>query len=132
MIGPSIRRVRQRPDQREGGGDIKHVHQVPTVDNRVGVTVHVDIELVVVVEDEKHGEANITDSHATVIDLLGVRVSDLKHVARAIGVMRTDTGAVLCQTSQDAPQKYIRRSVDTVDETDVIAARRDGDAEREG
>ena len=112
-----------------GGGGIKRVHQAPTADDRVGVTVHVEIELMVAAGNESRGEANITDVPVTVIGLLGVRGPDLKHVARAVARVRgNNRDAVLRQALQDAPQEDVRRCADTVHESNVIATRRGGDA----
>ena len=69
----------------EGGG---RVHHAPIADGGVGVTVHVKVELVLVVGNESHGKANITDVPVTVIDPLGVRGLYLKHVTRAVARLR--------------------------------------------
>ena len=110
---------------------MKHVHRIPVIDDRFGVTVYVEIKLVVVVGNERHGETNITDLPVAVINLLGVGSPDLKRVARPVGTVRGQPSAVFRQTSQDAPQKNVLRGVGAVDETHFVANGRDGDAGHE-
>ena len=126
-----------RPDDRfdsassnVGDAEIKRVHRARAADDRVGVTVHVEIKHVVVVGNEGHGETNITDFPIAVIDLLGVGGPDLKHVARSVGAVGAQPGAVFRQISQDAPQENVLRSVGTVDKTNLVTNSRDGDAGR--
>ena len=85
----------------------------------------------VVVGNEGHDETDITNLSAAVIGLLGVGGPDLKHVAGVGGAVRAQPGVVFRQTSQDAPQENIFRSVGIVDKTNLVATGRGGDAERE-
>ena len=127
-----------RPDDRPDGtpsnvgeAEIKRLHWTPAASDRVGVTAHVEIKLVVVFGNERQGETNINDLPVAVINLFGVGGLDLKHVARPVGAVRGQPGAVFCQTSQDAPQKNVPRSVGTVDEMNFVASDRDRDVGRE-
>ena len=52
--------------------EIKRVDWIPAVDDRVGVAINMEIELVAVVRDERHSERDITNLPITVVGLFGV------------------------------------------------------------
>ena len=114
-----------------GKAEIKRVHRIPAVNDLVGVAINVEINLVAVVRNEGHGEANVTNLPTAVIGLLEVEGRDLKHVARASGAVRSQPGFVLRQASQDAPQKDVLWGAGAVGETSFATNDRDWHAERE-